>query len=337
MERVGSRLLWVVFTLLVVLIAHESLRACKFSFLSSVGLISHCPSVLLYKNNTQSLDESLKLNRELQSLELELTALPNCPEDIKPTLDKILEGSPVEVQRAAQLIVILDDSGSMLEDAVSKTNTVYEEWQSAHEQLADLIQGKSLNELSPSQEAKVNELYTRIKTLEQSEGIRFTVAKNAIGDLFEYPAGIPRSLWSFNGCDKKAVRHISNLDSSGFREKIAAIGIGGLTPIASTIEQIPDMLIDGAGKDANNSVNVILFTDGTESCNSQPLPEKDPCDAARNLRANYPFVTIHSVSLADNVEAVRCTAEATGGLVAKSSDQKALAGLLQYISDASQQ
>lgn len=68
------------------------------------------------------------------------------------------------------------------------------------------------------------------------------------------------------------------------------------------------------GRDADDPVNVLLISDGLDSCSA------DSCAAARNLNRTHPGVAINVIDLS-GFQALACVSEATGGVYTSRGDK----------------
>ncbi len=334
------RTTWAVFVGVLVLIAYVSLKACELNLPLIGGLISHCPNQPVIKPYISELAETQQLTRTLQDLRVQLSSIEQCeieqPEVEKLTEppEELIDKDGVEVNKAAQILIILDDSISMLEATDAQK---YPDWQNTYDRYYHLLDKP---QRSFSEQQELESLLYKMQEFTDTNKSRLHAAKQAIIPVLNDDHEAPTSLWSFNDCQKLPKQHfpIGGISATNAVKNLPAIGA---TPIAGSIEYIPNMLtIEGAGMSRDKSVNVVLFTDGNEGCYSakqinEGMINKDPCAAARQLKKEYPFVFIHSVSLADNVDAVRCVADETGGIVAKAGDQEGLSNMLEYIAKES--
>ncbi len=329
-----DKVFWGIFTIVLTLIGYMALKACVFSPLFTVGL-SNCPSAFFVNEGAVHLAKSKRLSKSLQELEFSLSNAQACTVDDESetsiTVPDFVDPDGPDIQQAAQVIIILDDSASMLAvDNDADPGKYFDQWNETIDKLNELPQ---LEYSSNADIFKRTSLQKELEEIQANSGTRFEMAKKAILPVLNKTGKTPLSLWSFNHCGIDPLLHYPKNNLAPV-EALNELNVGGGTPISSTIDYIPKMMDPGAGLSADEAVNVVIFTDGDESCQQNGV-ERDPCAAAEEVKSSFPYLYIHSVSLAENVGAVRCIADKTGGIVAKSGNQQALENMLRYIADES--
>ncbi len=327
-----TRITWVLFAVVLAFVAYISLKACELNLPVLGGLISHCPSQPLVKPYVDELADTRRLTKALQNLRIELSGIKECEVEDAPIPPPIV--TDVEVKKAAEVLIILDDSISMLEASDANKHST---WQDLFNRRADLLGLYDAKKFTREHEKEFQEINKTLQVYGDQNKSRLQTAKNAIIPVLSSEHESPISLWSFNNCELQPKKHFPVGDVSA-KDSVVQLEAIGNTPIAETIDFIPKMIsLGGAGKSADKSINVVLFTDGQDNC----LKEEDKllgasvCSSARQLKKAYPYIYIHSVSLVDNLDAVRCVADETGGIAGVAGDQESLSKMLEYIAEES--
>lgn len=137
---------------------------------------------------------------------------------------------------------------------------------------------------------------------------RIDVAKQALSGLVERaPAGTEFNLMTFSECRRAPVREgVFPADPpEAFIRRVRQIGLRGGTALAEAIDALP--AATRRGRSAADPVNIVILSDGRDSCSG------DPCAAARRLRAAMPHAHVSVISVAAAAAANACVAEGTGG------------------------
>ena len=96
------------------------------------------------------------------------------------------------------------------------------------------------------------------------------------------------------------------------------------TALAEAISKVPRMIT--GGKTADKPVNIVLFSDGQESCGG------DACAQARSLKQRYPHLYINVIAIGKSDQGQRCIANATGGLFLQPDNTATLAEAMRKAS-----
>lgn len=210
---------------------------------------------------------------------------------------------PRKKWEAPELVLLLDASGSMrLKAGVSQ------------EEIQALIRRARTGDRAA---------LDQLKALEGgSGGDRLSAAKSALGSMLSsLPGDMDVGLVVFGQC-KGAENH--KFFSPAERPRLTALldGIRPMegTPLARGIERAGS-IVDGRSVPAT----ILVVTDGQDSCG------RDPCAAARELKAAKPKVTINVVDV-NGLGEGRCMAEATGGRVLPMTSPAALPDLIRKAS-----
>lgn len=214
------------------------------------------------------------------------------------------------VENPAELLVVLDTSGSMLYqyDADPRIEqrllAIDEELRNmdATNPLAALL---ALGRMAELQSEAENLQYE----LERGSGPdRISVAKRAATDIVDaMPPIVDTALVTFAGCGQ--YRHAgpySAADREVLKRQILGIQPEGGTPLGGTLAALPSLTQNGRSGDA--PVNIVVISDGKDSCGV------DPCAAARQLKQQMPYAVVSVVAASQNIGALSCIAEETQGL-----------------------
>jgi len=105
---------------------------------------------------------------------------------------------------------------------------------------------------------------------------------------------------------------------------IRSLRPNGGTPIAESLQRAARLLPqDGRGRHGN----IVLVTDGTESCRG------DPCGVAQQLKADNPDLVINVVDIV-GATPIQCVVDATGGTVYQRTNDVDLARILAPAMDS---
>jgi hypothetical protein len=132
------------------------------------------------------------------------------------------------------------------------------------------------------------------------------------------PDDVVFGLVSFNACGTPQRHgHYAPTERDRLLHRIGIIELGDYTALADTIQTLPRVIRGGQSED--EPVNVVLVSDGRDSCNG------DPCAAAAALKSAAPHVYVNTIGISLGAEAVRCVADATGGAFVQAEDAGTLA------------
>ncbi len=127
-----------------------------------------------------------------------------------------------------------------------------------------------------------------------------------------------------SGCSRPNLEFLGRYgpgDRGRLINEIGSIETTDRTPLAGAITSLPQII--GQSSDPDKPINVILLSDGQDSCGG------DPCAAARSLKRRFPNVYISVISISTSSAAVRCVADETDGNFLESQDAGDISSLLR--------
>ena len=156
---------------------------------------------------------------------------------------------------------------------------------------------------------------------------RMSVAHEVLTDAVRSaPPGARIGISSFHDCGS-----IRNGGTYGPDQRDQLIRkLNGIRPTNATALAQAIRAAAGAmkgGRTPDDRVNMVIISDGLDSCNG------DPCAAARAAKAARPGLVINVVDLSD-FRALACVAEATGGIYRKREERMDLGDLSELVRDA---
>ena len=163
----------------------------------------------------------------------------------------------------------------------------------------------------------------RYQDLINQPGIdRIDVAKGALRDLVQAaPNDVGFSLLSFNQCGPPRMHGQFPPGAKGpLLRSIQGIELDSSTALADALGALPGYV--SGGRDPENPVNVVLLSDGADTCRG------DPCQVAAALGRAYPHMRINVVAVGGRLGALRCVANATGGAFVEPDNADQLASAL---------
>lgn len=287
-----------IFAGLLFAIGMIALEACRL-YLPGIGVImQRCPGS--DGRPATAGNENGRLWRTLNELRLTAVQAPACGAS---TTDIPL--SLPEIEKAEQVVVILDTSGSMSSNKV--TLPVDRKLAERRASLLDRI--KSMQEESqlpgadrPALAQAAEELKAQLRVLQTLPGAntitksRFDVAKDAIRPLIDTSIErLPINLWGFGKCTGTS-RHIYPDGDQTIGEVLDSLITGAESSLARALINIPDMIESGAGQSRDRAVNILLFADGGDGC------DQDACAVAADLKRRLPYTFVHVVSIGGDRE-----------------------------------
>ncbi len=111
------------------------------------------------------------------------------------------------------------------------------------------------------------------------------------------------------------------LDRTAFLQAVDSIKPRGMTPIANALDFAARALLQ-----AGTAGNIVLVTDGLETC------DKNPCTVARRLKSEGIVLAVHAVAFdlsAKEAKSLACIASETGGRLLVASDAASLQDALE--------
>ena len=235
---------------------------------------------------------------------------------------------PCPQRRPTEVVLVLDASNSMnwdfdLDPAVEQRIIAVDE---RARQLAERI-----NELQQSGDlfglmAEIATLQQEHQTILQEREIldrevddpakvnRIDVARQALTDVVQTaPEDLVFGLVSFNACGAPQRHgHFAPDERDRLLHRLGIIELGDYTALADTIASLPQII--RGGQSAEDPVNIVLVSDGKDSCGG------DPCAAAAALKAAAPHAYVNVIAIGRNAEEARCVADATGGAFLQAED-----------------
>ena len=156
--------------------------------------------------------------------------------------------------------------------------------------------------------------------------IKLAAAKNTIFDIVDrIPDGTTNlSLITYQGCRTNTVVNITNTDTSVLKEKVYDVEAEGNTPIAASLR--------AAGSELKNKVSkgeIILISDGRETCGGDPCAEAEKLSAYTNIELKV-FTIGYSVD-SQTRKQLQCIAKKGGGKYFDAKDKFVLKKVLHHI------
>ena len=148
---------------------------------------------------------------------------------------------------------------------------------------------------------------------------RIEVARQALTEVVQAaPDDVVFGLVSFNACGAPQRHgHYAPDERARLLERLGMIELGDYTALADTLRTLPQIIRGGQSEE--EPVNIVLVSDGKDSCGG------DPCAAAAALKAAAPHAYVNAIGISVGAEEVRCVADATGGVFVQAEDAEALA------------
>ena len=266
---------------------------------------------------------------------------PEAPEEEEQRADRPFDCPP---QRPTEVMVVLDVSPSMgwdfdldpdqearIDGLFDEANHLIRrqgELQASTGNLANLAR-------MPAVLGELSQIDSRLRTLEaeirrasqdlrNSPGVdRIDIAKRAIeGLVTEMPDDVVISALSFAECGRPRYHgEFAPARRSDLLGTVRGLRLRQSTALAEAISQAPRHIAGGRTPDA--PINIVLFSDGADSCGG------DPCAQARALKAAYPYAYINVIGIGRSLDVQQCIADATGGRFLNPRDADELGSLMQ--------
>ncbi len=236
--------------------------------------------------------------------------------------------------RPVEVAMLLDASASMDTDfnLDPAKEDRYERLIERHNRLSQELRGAGFNIIKQGQlrmelgqlEREINQLWSTFDT--PGERNRMEVAKSSLKNTVRNtPNDIGLSLMSFSDCGKIRFHgSFSPSERQRLMSEVDRVRTGRGTALAEAIRSVPRMI--SGGKTEDKPVNIVLFSDGRESCGG------DACAQARALKRQYPHLYINVIAIGKSDQSQRCIANATGGLFLQPGNTAALADALKRAS-----
>ncbi len=350
-------LLWLSFVLLVGLAGWLLLKACAIPVLGSLGF-ANCPSP---PKDPIDLSETATLRAELDQIESRLARLRACPAPVAPPAPPPpvepppepapeSQGNPAPeppqrpqaqlpdsqrpppeicpVLRTDGVILLVDVSGSMkfstglsasIENRMmaleNQIRPLVDQARRASNVLEQLFLATQIANLT----AQLESLYNQAEQMPGES--RLLAAKEAITDLVNASdPDVVFDLVSFSPCrSPKQLGQYPVSQRPDLIRRVRGLRTEDSTALAKAINWLARPL---ARQPRDKRVNVVLVSDGQDSCGG------DPCAAARRLKAQYPNVAINALDLSRS-GAARCVAKATDGVFFSAADADDIGRLLR--------
>lgn len=137
---------------------------------------------------------------------------------------------------------------------------------------------------------------------------RMRAAQDSIENMVTgLPAPVDVALIDFSNCDQVRLdKFFSQPERPSLIREVRGLKPDRGTPLARSIERAGNIVSSGVES------TIVVVTDGEDTCG------RDPCAAARAVKARHPNVTINVIDLSDDSAGratVQCIAAATGGKV----------------------
>lgn len=251
-------------------------------------------------------------------------AIPEPPEEEQAELEE--EEAPPEEEELANcqvppaddLLVLLDVSLSMAWDygldpaLVKRLNELTKRFQRAG--------------IFDQQRIYQEYLRTEQRAKNPNKPDRIDIARRALNPLARnLPENTRLKLLSFAQCNVRVANEgtYSRAQSSEYESALRGLRLRESTALAKAIDELPGQT--QAGRTPDRPVNIIILSDGEDSCNG------DPCAAAARLKQKLPYANVSVVSLAKAASANSCIASATNGRFLEADD---IEGLMRAVRQA---
>lgn len=294
-----AAILWTVFATLVLTGGAVSLRACGFW---TPWSLDACPRSAPPGEAALAAERREALIAERDRLIAAANLAPQCripaaaePEpEPEPQQDASCQPPPT-----GEVVVLLDVSFSMEFDFLADQAVL-----ARMDALWDQISG------SPFPQPGAASEYERLSdAMRRSPGEdRIDVARGALAELGRAtPPETNLTLLSFAQCGVPPRREGVFPGGAGgaFEAAVRNLRLRPSTALAEAIAALPRHT--EAGRSAEDPVNIVIVTDGEDSCGG------DPCAAARAMKAELPFARVSVISVAQQANANACVAEGAGG------------------------
>lgn len=264
------------------LLAWRALPACG---IAGPSWLNFCPpAAATVASGSPANDRRRALESEIRRLERELVRIDMA---CRPTLPPGPNCPPGAVLRRPSEILILVDASLSMGFGIRAPGSLDRE-------LTNLrLRGEN---------SRYDALRSRLET-EFGES-RMAVVKQALDRALARNSLGPTRLGTFNACGRINLRARTD-DMNRLRAEVQAIGLDSSTALADAI-RLGAQSLDG-GRSADDRVNIVLISDGLDTCG------RDPCAAARQAKADKPGLAINVIDLVGLPE-LRCVADETGGL-----------------------
>ena len=287
--------LWVLFGLLLLLIANLALRACELGLAPLFGF-QYCPTRTAFDAIHVEGQKEAQLRAAIHTEEMRIAALPRCVVCVP--------------QRASppNLAVIVDHSPSMnipIDLGAAEAAEV------------------RASETGPSRADDRNSREYRLMEEPHGRTSRFDSVRQELPGTLAKLGDRPLTIVTFRACTQISTRRATTQDLPGIvnswqRPNRPSGKVGG-TPIGASLQEAAQSFTPGP--DGRYSGTILLVTDGFESCNA------DYCAIAREIARTKPGIKINVVDLTGYTE-IGCVAAATGGQMYRRTADMSIGDLL---------
>ena len=141
-----------------------------------------------------------------------------------------------------------------------------------------------------------NSMWTQVQSQH-----KIVIARDSLDTLVKGAGNTPLGLTTYGGkCNSVKVVGGVGMDSTELLKRANKLMPKGRSPISSALK--------AAANEVKNSGNILLISDGEESCGA------DPCETAATLKTHYPNLVINVLGFNAKDEAqLQCIANNTGG------------------------
>lgn len=224
------------------------------------------------------------------------------PQPVQPALAQCPAGQ--QAIPPEELLLLLDGSGSM-EIAASLPEPLSQRYYGTHEQFNALIRrGQERSDAGRQLNYALNSLEQEVRRVPGPN--RMNVAQGMLQNLVNSaPPTMPIGMVVFPNCN--AVRDLGTFQPNQRAELQRVLGQqrpNARTPLAEAIRLAGTKLRSGTS--IEDPANILLVSDGLDSCGG------DPCAEARRLRQARPGVKISIIDMGRSID-LQCVADATGG------------------------
>lgn len=285
----------------------QVLGACGIQFAGRTIVLSWCAEPPAIVRSLAALEDRNRfLKDQIHDAELDLMSPDACGPavEVAQEQEEARLCEPNEVLQQPQVVaLVLDGSGSM-DYSVNAPAELEQRALVLWEQIS--FMNSSPFGGSTQKRVLEGELNAVIQELESTPGRRrMDAAQDSLQQVVAgAPSAITLSFTSFTDCDQISSQSYSMDDRDSLQNAIRAVNTDGGTPIARAIQRAANSLEEGA--DADDPVNMVLITDGNDSCGG------DPCAVAQDLKAQRPGLIINVVYMSQS-DVLQCISEVTGG------------------------
>ena len=315
--RIEKPLAWVGTFLLAAVsafIVYLLIAACSISWLPRWIVLWECSGIQslipaedilrdLQRERDQLLDELAALERSVGRLQCD--PVPPPPEKkAEPEPEQRAECAPEQKAVQTSEVVFIYDTSSSMNWSVDLPANLERESNAAWRRI-EQAQSQGIAGLLKLPAAQAN--YQRVvNQMERYPGRkRRTVAREVTVNAIDgAPPNVNLGLVTFSECNPRSHGSFPPARRSQLKRKITGAAYRNSTPIARSITEAARIL--SGGGTADDPVNIVLLSDGSDSCKG------DPCNAARRAKASKPGLVINVVDLSKTSQ-LKCVADATGG------------------------